>query len=113
MNKHRKFTFDVDWTTCPTLEMLNSFVSQSADIGPALIKLNRKDYGNLLLTVAAPKFLPLSEQPRVLHVPTAYGFLPVLPSDNIPSGDIYIEAGVSVSDLFEKVFLIDEDASDR
>ena len=85
--------------------MLNDFVEQSASINPGLIRLNRKDFGRFILAFSKPSYLPLSHKPYVPHLPTAYGVLPIFPSDKIPSGEIVIEPRVNIDEEFEKIVL--------
>jgi hypothetical protein len=85
--------------------MLNDFVEQSASINPGAIKMNRNDFGYFIRAFSKPSYLPISDKPYVVHIPTKYGVIPIFPSDKIPSGEIIIEPRVDIDEEFEKVIL--------
>ncbi len=89
----------------PDLYKLNDFVNQAADIDPGAIQLSRADYSNFILNFSNHHWLPIIDKPYTLHIPTAYGLLPVTPTDNIQEGIVAIVPKVDVDAIFEKVIL--------
>ena len=102
--KIKKFLFDSNNNDIHCA-MLNDFIEQSASINPGLIRLNRRDFGFFIRQFSQPRYLPLSHKPYVPHIPTAYGVLPIFPSDKIPSGEVIIEPRVNLDEEFEKIVL--------
>jgi hypothetical protein len=102
--KYVSYRVDPAWSNV-TCEVLNRAVEEAKHINPGFIKLNRKDFGRFILAIARPSFLPLSDKQYVLHLPTAYGVLPIFPSDNIPESEIRILPKVDVDEEFEKIVL--------
>ncbi len=88
-----------------TCDDINSFVSSAGDINPGAIKLNRHNFDDFIRQFGSLQFLPVSDKPYMPHIPTAYGVLPIYPSDKVPFEEIFIEPKVDVDEEFEKIVL--------
>lgn len=104
----KKFTHSRKYSEYATLEDINDYVNKSSKINPGAVRMSRRLYDGLIRMISKPQWLPVSEKPYVLHVPTAHGFLPVFPSDNLKDDEIWIEPAVNVHEEFEKIVMRDE-----
>lgn len=87
------------------LDVITQYVHISASIQPGVIRVNRRDFGNIINAFPQPRWLVINPKPYVLHIPTTYGALPIIVSDTLKEGEIRIEPKVDIDEEFEKIVL--------